>query len=163
MTVACLAPAGDNGFAGQCEAVADTLQVSGGKAFPVGADPAYAKLVGSTFKKLDGDVAKGIKALNKSGANFRAQAAAARNVQDAYVAAGKKLRGAETGPADRSANAAIVTALGANANAWKKAAAAAARKDKKTFSNANGPIKQARQKLSRALTALRANGYKIQS
>ena len=131
MTVACLAPAGDSGFKSQCEAVADTMQVSGGKAFPVGPDPAYAKLVGNTFNKLDGDVAKGTKALNKNGASFRAQAAAARDIQAAYNAAAKKLRGADTGPADTAANAALVSALAANANAWKKAGAAAARKDKK--------------------------------
>ena len=139
------------------------MQVSGGKAFPVGPDPAYAKLVGNTFNKLDGDVAKGTKALNKNGASFRAQAAAARDIQAAYNAAAKKLRGADTGPADTAANAALVTALTANANAWKKAAAAAARKDKKGFSNAEGSIKQARQKLTQALQGLQASGYKVRS
>ena len=35
-----------------CEAIANTLQVSAGKPFPVGPDPAFAETLGATFGKL---------------------------------------------------------------------------------------------------------------
>ena len=58
--VACLSPPGDaEAFAPECEGVADTLQVSAGKPFPVGPDPAYAKTLGAVFGTLERKVAKG--------------------------------------------------------------------------------------------------------
>ena len=72
-------------------AIADTLQITSGKTFPAGPDPAYAKAIDSTFDKLDKQVAKGRRALRREGAAFRAQAKAARDIQAAYGAAAKPL------------------------------------------------------------------------
>ena len=111
-TVACLAPPADaDAFKGECEAAANTLQLTSGEPFKVGADAAYAKLLGTTFGKLDADVAKGRRALGRSGATFRAQAAAARDIQAAYAAAARKLRAADTSPADVAINAALAKSL----------------------------------------------------
>ena len=111
MTVACLAPAGDSGFKGQCESVADTMKVSGGKAFPVGPDPAYAKLVGNDVLQARRRRRQGHEGAQQDGASFRAQAAAARDIQAAYGAAAKRLRGRGDRPGRHAANAALVTAL----------------------------------------------------
>ena len=57
-TVACLAPAeAAEGFGPECEGIADTLQVSDAKTFPVGPNPAYAKTVNQTLNQLDRRVA----------------------------------------------------------------------------------------------------------
>ena len=50
-------------FKRECEGIADTLQIASGKPFRVGPDPAYAKMLDSTFAKLDEQVAKGRRAL----------------------------------------------------------------------------------------------------
>ena len=111
-TVACLAPPADAGaFKGECEAIANTLQLTSGKAFAVGADAAYAKTLGTTFGKLNAEVAKGQRALTRDGATFRAQAAAARDIQAAYAAAARKLQGRGDEPGRRAINGALVESL----------------------------------------------------
>ncbi len=129
--VACLAPPADlEAFRTECEGVADTLQVSGGKPFPVGPDTAYAKTLGATFGALQRKVAKGRAALRRDGAEFREQAKAAGDIRAAYAEAAAKLRKADVSPSDASINAAIAGRLGDAAATWKKAAEEARAKDK---------------------------------
>jgi hypothetical protein len=159
-TVACLAPPGEAAaFKSECEGIANTLQVDAGKTFPVGPDPAYGKLVSATFAKLDREVASGRKALARDGATFRTQAAAASGVQAAYAAAAKRLRGAETSPADTLVNAQLADRLRVSAQAWKKAAAEARAKDKAGFQRAGAGIERAQAKLRQSLRGLDAVGY----
>jgi hypothetical protein len=161
-TVACLAPPADAAaFKADCEAIANTLELTSGKAFPVGPDAGYAKTLGGTFAKLDNQVAKGRQALGKDKATFRQQGAAARDIQVAYAAAAKQLKNAEISPADRTINGAIVERLSAAAAAWKKAAAAAVKKDKRGFDRSEAGIKQTQQKLAQTVAGLKAVGYKI--
>jgi hypothetical protein len=161
-TVACLAPPADAAaFKGECEAIANTLQLGSGKPFPVGPDPAYAKTVSSTLGKLDRQVASGRKALARANTTFKAQAAAARDIQNAYVAAAKRLRNTVTSPADTLINTGLVQRLDAAAGAWKRAAAAAAKKQKRAFARAGAGIKRTQADLGRALASLEAVGYKV--
>jgi hypothetical protein len=161
-TVACLAPPADAAaFKADCEAIANTLQLNSGNAFPVGPDPAYAKTLGTTFAKLDKQVAKGRQALGKDKTTFRQQGAAARDIQAAYAAAAKQLRNAEISPADRTINRRIVERLGAATAAWKKAAAAAVKKDKRGFDRSEAGIKQAQQQLAETVAVLKTVGYEI--
>ena len=93
-TVACLAPPADAAaFKGECEAIADTLQLGSGEPFPVGPDPGYAKTLSTTFGKLDAQVASGRKALD----------ARQRDVQGAVGRRAQDLRRVRRGGADRSA------------------------------------------------------------
>jgi hypothetical protein len=161
-TVACLAPPADaRAFKAQCEAIADTLEIASGKPFPVGPDPGYAKTLSTTLGKLDGQVAKGRKAIARDKTTFKAQAAAARDIQNAYVAAAKKLRDAVTSPADVLINATLADTLGAAAGAWKKAASAAAKKDKAGFARSASGIKKAQAGIEQALRGLETVGYKL--
>ena len=161
-TVACLAPPADAAaFKPECEAIADTLQIASGKPFPVGPDPEYAKTLSTTLGRLDGQVAKGRKAIARDKTTFRAQAKAARDIRDAYVAASKKLRDTVTSPADKLINAVLVERLRAAARAWNKAAAAAAKKDKRGFARSAAGIKQTQADLSAALAGLERIGYKL--
>ena len=161
-TVACLAPPADaDAFKPECEAIADTLEITSGTPFPVGPDPAYAKTLSTTLGGLERQVAKGRKQLAREKTTFRAQAAAARDIQNAYVAAAKKLRNTETSPADTLINTLLADRLGAAAGAWKKAAAAAAKKDKAGFARSAAAIKRTRAELRLALTGLEKVGYKV--
>ena len=155
-TVACLAPPADAAaFKGECEAIADTLQVTSGKPFPVGPDAAYAKSLGTIFAKLDDQVANGRRQIARDNTTFRQQAAAARDIQSAYTAAAKQLRQAVTSPADALINAAIAERLSEAGSAWKRAAAAAASKDKGGFADSDDAIKQAQSDLERTLKRTR--------
>jgi hypothetical protein len=160
--VACLSPPGDaEAFAPECEGVADTLQVSAGKPFPVGPDPAYAKTLGAVFGTLERKVAKGRAALRRDGAQFRDQAQAAGDVRAAYADAAAELRKADVSPADASINQAIAGRLADAAATWKKAAAEARAKDKAGFDRAEGAIRKAEQRLAQTLKGLRAAGYEL--
>ncbi len=154
-------PADAAAFKSECEAIADTLQITSGNAFPVGPDPAYAKTLGTIFGELGGQVANGRKQITSDAATFRRQAAAARDIQRAYVAAAKQLRGTETSPADATINAAIAERLTEAGAAWKQAAAAAADKDKSGFDSASDAIKQAQANLATTLSGLETIGYEL--
>jgi len=161
-TVACLAPPADAAaFKGECEAIADTMEISSGKPFPVGPDPAFAKLLGDTFGRLDNQVAKGRKALGRDKATFRAQAAAARDIQDAYAAAAKRLRNAEISPADQRIDRNLARGLSASAAAWKTAAGAAAKKDKRGFDRSERAIRRAQRNLAQTFAGLEDAGYQL--
>jgi hypothetical protein len=161
-TVACLAPPSDAAaFKAECEGIANTLQIASGKPFRVGPDRAYAKTVSATFGKLDRRVANGSKAIDRDKATFRTQAAAARDVRDAYVAAAKRLRRTVTSPADKLVNSTLVDRLRAAAGAWNKAASAAAKKDKSGFARSSAGIDRTEAGLRRALRALAAVGYDV--
>ena len=161
-TVACMAPAeAAEGFGPECEGIADTLQVSDAKAFPVGPDPAYAKTVNRTLNQLDRRVAAGRKALGRDGATFRAQARAAGNIQAAYADAAKQLSRAETSPADRTVNQGLVDSLTASKEAWKKAASAASDKNKGGFERSSAGIRRTQQQLAAQLGTLEAVGYTL--
>jgi hypothetical protein len=159
-TVACLAPPADaEAFKPECEGIANTLQITSGKPFPVGPDPEYAKLLDSTFGRLDRQVANGRKEIARKGAQFRAQAAAARDVQAAYNDAAKRLRQAEVSPTNTFINGEIVKRLQASAAAWKSAAAAASKKQKLKFDAASNRIEREQRQLDRTLQQLEAIGY----
>jgi serine/threonine protein kinase len=161
-TVACLAPPADAAaFKGECEAIANTLQLSSGTPFPVGPNQAYADTLGATLAKLGDQVAKGREALGKDRTTFRAQAAAARDIQAAYVAAAKRMTNAEISPADRTINATLVQRLNAAATPWKQAAAAAAKKDKRGFSRSGSAIKRTQQQLAQTVAGFENAGYEI--
>jgi hypothetical protein len=160
--VACLSPPADaEAFGVECEGVADTLRVSGGKAFGVGPDGAYGKRLEKTFGTLDRRVAKGLKALKRDSAQFGQQAKAASDIRAAYGQAARTLRKADVSPADASVNAALAGALKDAADTWKKAASEARQKDKAGFERATRVIPQTERRLQRALTGLKDAGYKL--
>ncbi len=106
-------------------------------------------------------VDKGERALARNGATFRAQAAAARDIQAAYAGAARKLKAAETSPADEVINGALVKSLQGVADAWKTAAAEAADKDKAGFARSEAAIKQAQRQLAQTVKGLAVAGYDV--
>ena len=136
--------------------------MASGKPFPVGPDKAYAKLLGSTFGALDAKVAKGRKALTRNGAQFDDQAAAARDIQAAYAAAARRLGNAAVGPAARGINGLLIERLTAASGAWKRAASAAAGKDKAGFDRSEAAIERTQERLAQAVARLEDAGYTLE-
>jgi hypothetical protein len=162
-TVACLAPPAQAGaFKPVCDGVANTLEVASGEPFPVGPNAEYAKTLSATLGALDGKVAKGTKALGRDGAQFDDQAKAARDIQAAYAAAAKRLRNASISPADETINGALAKSLANSSAAWKRAARAAARKDKAGFDRSEAAIRKAQQQLAQALDGMKIAGYNVE-
>jgi hypothetical protein len=161
-TVACSAPPAEaSAYKAECEAIADTLEVSSGKPVPVGPDPAYGKTVAGVFSALNRQVTQGGNALRRDKTTFRAQAAAARDIQRAYADAASKLRAAETRSVDAPLNAALAERLTAASEAWKSTAAAAAAKQKGRFDRSEARIKRTRAEIARALADLETAGYRV--
>jgi hypothetical protein len=144
-----------------CEGVANTLELNG-EPLPVGPSADYAKAVDGALGKLNTAVAAGNKAMN-SAKRPSAQAAAARQLQNAYAKAAKSLRGQRLSPADRGANARLVAALSGAAKAYGQGAAAAKNNSKAGFKRAGASVTKARQQLAGALAGLKAAGYDLQS
>jgi serine/threonine protein kinase len=146
-----------------CETVADTLQLNGAEAFPVGPSPAYAKAVGSRLSALSKATAKQNATLAKA-KTPTAQAAAARKLQAAHRTAAARLpKNQQLSPADRGANARLRAALGGVAKAYGQAATAAAKNDKGGFKQAGAAVTRAQRELAGAMAGLRAAGYEIES
>jgi hypothetical protein len=145
-----------------CDGVANTVELRGSDAFPVGPSADYAKAVGKAFAALNSAVAAGQAKLAKA-KTPAAQAAAARQVQNAYRHAAATLRKLQLSPADRGINARLAAALGALAKAYGQAATAAADHDKAGFQKARAAITKDQGELNAAIANLRAAGYEVES
>jgi serine/threonine protein kinase len=158
-TVACLP--GPEGTP-NCEAVANTLELSKGEPFPVGPSSKYANAVNAAAGKLTKAVNRDQRTLARA-RTPSAQAKAARDLRAAYQQASKALSRLELSPADRGANARLVAALGGVAAAYGKAASAADDNDKAAYRKATNTLKQAQQELAGAVEGVRAAGYDIET
>ena len=162
-TIACVAPAAVSGaFKSDCDAIADTLEVTDGEPLPVGPSKDYADAVGKALGDLGGAVKAG-EAKLRAAKTPKAQGAAARSLSGAYDTAAKALAGLELGPADRGPNSALVSALEDASAAYGRAASAATKKDKAGFRRAGREIDEAERALAVAFDGLKAAGYGVAS
>jgi hypothetical protein len=146
-----------------CEAVADTLQLTGAEALPIGPSPAYAQAVGKRLGAVSSASAKQGAALAHA-KTPAAQAAAARKLQAAYRTAAAGLpKNQGLSPADRGANTRLAAALRGVAKAYGQAGAAAASSNKSGFKQAGAAVTRAQHELAGAIQGLRAAGYEIKS
>ncbi len=145
-----------------CDGVANTLALLGSDTFPVGPSEDYAKTLGSVFGALNKAVAAGKAKLAKA-KTPAAQAAAARQLQNAYRRAAATLRTQHLSPADRGLNARLVAALAGLAKAYGQAASAAADNDKAGFKKSGAAITKDQGELSAAIANLGDAGYEVVS
>jgi hypothetical protein len=144
---------------GQCDAIAKTLQITGGQTLPVGTTPAYRALVSKVMGKLAGQVRKGradLKAKTPSG-----QAAAAGRLSRAYAAAAKALKAKPVSPIDEDANSLLATGLRKTAAAYAAAATAAGHKSSAGFRRASGGVTAGQKAVAGAVAGLKAIGYTL--
>ena len=153
-TLACIAPGPD------CEAVANTLKLNKGTAFPVGPNKDYAGALSKQLGALDKKASAGRSAL-KSAKTGKAQGKAAHQVGAAYLATSKSLSGLELSPADQAANKQLADAMKETGTAFRKLGAAAAKGDKGGYQSAGKVVSNGEQAISGALRGLQAAGYKV--
>jgi hypothetical protein len=158
-TLACLA--GSEGTP-SCEAIADTVELTGGEPFPVGPSADYAETLSGASASLAKAVDKPLAALDRA-KTPSAQADASRDLRAAYRKASQTLRRQELSPADRTANGNLVRALDATAAAYGKAAKAADNNSKAGYRRAGNDLNTATRQRNAAIKGLRAAGYEIES
>jgi hypothetical protein len=145
-----------------CDGIANTLQLASAEAFPVGPSEQYAQRAGRVSQQLRRAVDRGNAALDRAN-RPSSQADALRDLRSAYTRAARGLRGGNLSPADVRANAQVVQALTAVADAYGRAATAADNSNEAGYRRATRSVQQAQQQLSGALDGLRAAGYEIES
>jgi hypothetical protein len=153
-TLACVDPGAD------CEAIANTLKLNAGTAFPVGPSKDYAADVGKVLGGLNKQVKSG-RGDMRSAKTPKAQAAATARVASAYTGASKAVAGLQVSPADAANNAQLAASLKETGAAYGKLAAAAKSGSKSRYEKAKTPVQQGEQAVAGALGGLEAAGYKI--
>jgi hypothetical protein len=161
-TIVCQAPAGDAGgeFLSECERVAASVQLTGGRALPLGPSEDYARALNSALADLDSARRAGSRRLRDAGTPD-AQATAARRLAGAYERAAGRLSRAPAGPAERVSHQAIVTAVRGTGRAYERLGAAAARGDQDAYRRAGTAITQGEARLTRELRELDRLGYDV--
>jgi serine/threonine protein kinase len=149
VTVACVPSAAP------CDGAANTLQLLGDSAFPVGPSDDYAHTVSGTLAALDQATASAGLAKARTPA---AQAAALRRLQNAYRKAAASLRGGQLSPADRGVNARLVAALAGVGKAYGRAAA---HHNKAAYEKSGAALAKDQGELRAAIANLRAAGYEL--
>ena len=158
-TVACAAgPSGAADFASECEEVAGTLELTGGKPLDLGPRGDYAKPAGAALKRLDAAAGPARRRL-RAARTPSAQASAAAALQRIYARAGRELSAAPVGPYERGANSQAVAALRRIAAGYQRAAGAARRGDRGAYASAGRSVRRGGTALRRALAALAGLGY----
>jgi hypothetical protein len=153
-TVVCSVPAQD------CEAIANTLKISDGKAFPVGPNKEF----GDAVSKALGDVGKASQTARsqlKSAKTNKSQAPIARKAAVAYDRAAKSLEQLEVSPADEALKALVIGPLRDGQQAWKRLSTAASKHDDSAYKKAQADIAAAEKDLQGAVRGLAAAGYSV--
>src|SRR4051794_21753956 len=153
-TLACLA---DDAT---CATIASSLRVTSGKPFPVGPSSAYAQRVERSLAKLESSEKSAATALSHA-SRRQSQVAATKRLASAYRGAAGKLRKSQVSPADKQLNRELVSALGATATAYTKAAADGAHKDRGGYGREGAKALAAGKAIGAKLNALNAAGYAI--
>ena len=159
-TVVCAAaPARAAALGPQCDAIAGTLQLRRGTAYPIGPSDAYATSLNGTIGNLQQATRSGQQSLQSS-TTLAGQAAAARSLASAYDSAAGQLSALNLSPADRTTNIQLLDALQGAAGAYRRAARAATAADADAYRAASAAIPAATAKVNAALAAVAAAGYK---
>jgi hypothetical protein len=161
-TIACRAPAGAaaGDFLAECERVASSVELTSGKALPLGPREDYARAVNSALADLDSARQSGAGRL-ESAETPDAQAGAARGLAAAYERASSRLSRAPAGPAEREAHGAIVAAVRSTGSGYERLASAAGRGDEGAYQSATTAIKKGETSLTKALRRLKTLGYDV--
>jgi hypothetical protein len=152
--VLCATSAG--ALASACSKAAETLRVRGVRTVPPGADPALARQLASALGPVRAARA-GSSDLLVSSPTARARGAGRIAVADTTAA--KELDGASVEPRDRSAVAAVVTALRQEARALRRLGAAARARHYGAYASATAENRAAGRRLAAATSALRGIGF----
>jgi hypothetical protein len=147
-------------FERRCGEIAATLRIVGTDALGFTPSPAYARQVSSTFDRLKAAI--GAASGRLRGAKTPGpQAAAARQLAQAYTAAATTLRRATVSPLVRDAHRAVLTALTRLADGYEQAATATAAQKAGAYTRAQREVRRADAALRRALQGLAKLGFRV--
>jgi hypothetical protein len=154
----CRSPAPDARFASTCQQVAESIGLRSGTLAP-GLLPGYALALSAAIDRLNAVRASwGSRLSNASNASVATRAAT--RLAAAHAQAALALAALTAGPAS-SANAALVSALRADADAYGAVARAAGRARVGAYRRAAAVVARADRALDAALARLRVLGYRV--
>jgi hypothetical protein len=156
-TIACHGPAT---FGPRCGAVAQSLELHGPNALPLGPSPEYASVLTRIVRSLAAKRAEARERLARA-ATPEAQAGAASALALAYRDARRSLGGLEASPAIARPHAGIGSALAATATAYDRLAAAARAGARRRYRRAAIAVKRGEGRLTAALKRLADAGYEV--
>jgi hypothetical protein len=158
-TVACAVPPGQAaGLQRQCDAIASTLRLRSGTAYPIGPSETYASTLNGTLGDLQQSADANETSLEQS-QTLAGQAAAANALASAYGGAARQLAALNLSPADTAVNQRLISALRAAARAYKRAARAASAGNADSYRAASAAIPGVKARLNAALSDVRGAGY----
>jgi serine/threonine protein kinase len=143
-----------------CASIASSLQITEGKAFPVGPSEAYSDDVQRVLGRLEKQEKSAASALNKAGKRT-SQVTATGKLGTAYTSAAGSLRRLEHSPADLLLNVQLVGALETAGGAYKKATSEGKSKDRAGYKREGSKALAARADMSAALAGLKTAGYTL--
>lgn len=158
ITAVCAAPTYTARFTSECERVLATVRLTTGNVLSVGVDPGYALELNRALGQLNAVRRSAGPGLRSAKVPVRARAASALSTAHAQAATAVGHISAGTVSV---ANKALVSALTANATAYKALAQAAAKQDTRAYGKAETAITSAATSLNSAYAQLRQLGYVI--
>jgi Protein kinase domain len=158
-TVVCLAAQGGIALPpGECEAIASTLRLLHAKPYPIGPSDAYAAAVTNTLGELQRAVNTHGQALSRARTG-PARSSAATALAGDYGRAAKRLAALQVSPADRAANARLVSALQQAGKAYATVARVARTGDTAAYNRARSAAARDEKAVDPAIAAVGAAGY----
>jgi hypothetical protein len=158
-TVACAVPPGQAaGLQRQCDAIASTLRLRRGTAYPIGPSEAYAGTLNGALGDLQQSADANETSLERS-QTLAGHAAAANALASAYRGAARQLAGLNLSPADTAVNQRLISALRDAARAYTRAARSASAGNADSYRAASAAIPGVKARLNAALSDVRAAGY----
>jgi hypothetical protein len=143
-TIACIAPgATAASLAAACRSAAESLTIRGARSFPPGPQRGYATALSRAVRRLNA-------------VQGRRPSAAERS----FARAARDLRAVEVGPVVQHSHRRLLAGLRAGRTAHGAAAAAARRSRQAGYARARARVRAASGSIARALSELRAAGYR---
>ena len=158
-TVACVGDRPGDELGG-CERIAQTLELSGAKPYPLGPDGRYAAALNKAIATLNSARERGLRELRRA-ATPNGQARAADGVARAYRSAAKNLSEVSISPVARPANAAIIAALSRAERGYARLAADARGGNHRAYEAAREDVGRGEAAVQRALKGLKRLGYRV--
>lgn len=160
-TVACVADgAGAEAALADCESIATTLELRDAEALPLGPSQQYADSLNGAMSRLNTARAAGTATLRQA-RTPDGQSRAAGNLQRGYREAAQAMDNAPAGPREADANAAIVSALAATADAYERLASAARGGDRGRYNSARSAANRGERRVRQAVNSLGRLGYDV--
>ena len=145
-----------------CDAIASSLKITDGKAFPVGPSESYQTRVEKILGRLDKSEKSAARDLKNAGKRTT-QVDATSRLGSAYAAAATSLGKLDVSPADAATKAELAASFKTVGNAFKKAASEGRAKDRAGFAKQGKAAVAGGKDIDAGLAGLADAGYELPS